>query len=276
MRRAKNILYYKLFIYSLFAGIVVMACSESSSNKSEIDTITVDAKSTLAFINYQTYFIQKSLNDLNIKMPISNTCLIDGLTLNDIPKTSERIEVLDKYYIDPYVVGEHCVELSDYERRSLSLKMTKCGQPLKCITSEDKKSIALIYAGPDRDYDIYSFCDLSTLITKIYHDTMTNAYDKIATKTLSTDTITSESKIVNITDANISYVDFTKNRTRLPKLEQNYFISYDPTNGLISNGDIVWILRCDEKDKWISVKSHQPFYDQGPSGIKVERYNGFR
>ena len=123
-------------------------------------------------------------------------------------------------YIDPFISGENGVTITnwryrqrdDWTPRSMSLR----GSPLYYITDREHVFLS-IYAGPDEDYD-----NISLNIEK-----------------------------VSIPDR-FSFFDWPLSII----FPHNYnlsadIIEYDPTNGLISNGDIVWpIYRYDHKS-WV-------------------------
>ena len=124
-------------------------------------------------------------------------------------------------YVDPFISGEHGVTITnwrykqrdDWTPRTMSLR----GSPLDYMT--DKKDIFLtFYAGPDGDYDY----DRS-------HINLGSIY------------VPQQSFI--ILDVPFSCI--------VPFVDSPNVIQYDPTNGLISNGDIVWPIYRSKEGLWV-------------------------
>jgi len=134
----------------------------------------------------------------------------------------------DNIFIDPFIDGSYEVSFKEWRgkrdeeyRKLFTLK----GAPLQYQT--DKKSyLLLIFAGPDQDID--------------NNDLPINKEYQFCPRDLNPKKIIVSPR---------PFRDFV-----IPVHKDNSFIVYDPTNGLYSNGDIIWAFFKDESNRWRDIE----------------------
>lgn len=216
-----------IFAYILIFLIYLCGCNDNRnkiSNKNKTSNMISDIPYDIDIVN-KVYFAYKEILDLKHTIDLDyNTTEINkiptkGIIGSAIFKKESIIygpKLYDNVLIDPFLLGDKQVEILDWRFRPRddwgppeTMKMK--GEPLPYLTN-NKDLILAIFAGPDRDID------------NVNIDLHKFSWPK------------------NL----IQILAFPNNYWVIPKIYHTDIIQYDPTNGINSNGDIIWPIYKDK------------------------------
>jgi len=228
--------------YLVYAFILANLISCSSHNSQNEDKIIRD---NIYFSIYEYFTIHELLeyvdfDNIDEKGYICKDmfCFSEENCSHDSIFNNYRYKFLhEKYFIDPFLDG-NCEVTVKYWREKrgeeYQTMFTIKGAPL--LYQTDKKTyFLLIFAGPDKDID---------------NDDLPIEYQY---KFYSWDSLTAKTIYGNVLNSH--------RHLYIPVHIDNNFIVYDPTNGIYSNGDIIWAYFKNEFDYWYKIDWKKYYFD---------------